>query len=84
MILRTMSADVHPDSPGADLLTTADVAELLGVTVATVNRWAAAGALEAAAMAGGRVFRRSVVVAFAADRADEAERVAARLREAAS
>lgn len=49
-----------------DLLTTADVAKLAGRTIATINRWAAAGRLQPAAQANGRVYRRGDVDEFLA------------------
>lgn len=69
-ILRMVRARscVSPD----DLLTTAQVAELAGKNIATVNRWAASGRLPTAAQANGRVFRRSDVEAFIAARTTEA------------
>lgn len=51
-----------------DLLTTAQVADLAGRSIATVNRWAAAELLPAAAQANGRVFRRGDVESFLAAR----------------
>ena len=60
-----------PTSPD-DLLTTAEVAELADKTVATVNRWAAAGLLVPAAQANGRLYRRAVVDEFLASRKEVA------------
>lgn len=51
-----------------DLLPTASVAELLGKSVATINRWATEGrlkpALEMGGKTGARLFRRSDVEAL--------------------
>lgn len=51
------------------MLTTAEVAEMVGKTVATVNRWAAAGVLPCAAQANGRLYRRRDVQRFMKQRA---------------
>lgn len=56
--------------PATNLLTTAEVAALLGTSVATVNRWAAAGKLPVAhslpGIRGARLFDRSDVEALRA------------------
>ena len=53
-----------------ELLTTGQVAEILGRSIATVNRYALAGQLPVAAQANGRLYRRSDVdVLAASDRA---------------
>lgn len=54
--------------PAGQLITTADVAAIAGVDVATVNRWATAGALKVEATAKGRVYRVGVVRRFLAAR----------------
>jgi excisionase family DNA binding protein len=61
--------DAQSYTSGADLLTTAEVAELVGKTIATVNRWAAAGLLPCAAQANGRLYRRRDVDRFLKQRA---------------
>lgn len=57
-----MSNVNHESDP---LVTTAEAAELLGVGVATINRWAASGELPTAAKGNGlrgpRHYRRSVI-----------------------
>jgi predicted site-specific integrase-resolvase len=53
-----------------ELLTTLQVAEILGRSIATVNRYALAGQLPVAAQANGRLYRRrDVDLLAAADRA---------------
>jgi len=53
-----------------ELLTTIQVAEILGRSIATVNRYALAGQLPVAAQANGRLYRRrDVDLLAAADRA---------------
>ena len=58
---------------GGDLLTTAQVAEMTGLSVATVNRRADKGEIPVAAKApgrrGARLFRREDVQALASERA---------------
>lgn len=53
-----------------DLIGTAEAAEIIGVRVGTVNRWAAEGVLEAAVTlpgkTGARLYRRSDVEAYKA------------------
>jgi len=65
--------------PTTDLLSTAEVADLLGASVATVNRWAASGKLPVAhalpGIRGARLFARSdVLVILEAEAADLARR----------
>lgn len=59
-----------------DLLSTAAVAELVGKTVATVNRWAAEGkitpAVEMTGKTGARLYRRSDITAFLDEQTAEA------------
>lgn len=58
--------------PVPELLTTAEAAHVLGVNVATVNRWAASGALapehKLPGPTGPRLFARDAVEAFADSR----------------
>ena len=65
-----MSNVAHEDG---DLLTTAQVAELTGLSVATVNRRADRGEIPVAAKApgkrGARLFRREDVESLASERA---------------
>ena len=65
-----MSNVAHEDG---DLLTTAQVAEMTGLSVATVNRRADKGEIPVAAKApgkrGARLFRREDVEALASERA---------------
>ncbi len=63
-----------------DLLTTAQVAELTGASIATISRWARTGKLEPAATAKGHVFHRADVLKLVAELATEAEAEAKRLR----
>lgn len=60
-----------------DLLPTKAVADLLGTTVATVNRWAIEGklavAVEMPGRTGARLYRRSDVDAFLAAKAEPTE-----------
>lgn len=60
-------------NPGDDLITTAQVAELLGVTVAWANKLAAKGALPVAhklpGLTGAYLFRREEIERIAAQRA---------------
>lgn len=57
-------------SMSTDLLTTAEVAELLGASVPSVNRWATSGRLpvaqQLAGVRGARLYRRSDVEALLA------------------
>lgn len=55
-----------PSCTPDDLLTTAQVARLASRTIATVNRWAASGALTVYAQANGRLYHRNDVEAFLA------------------
>lgn len=59
---------------------------MLGVSVATINRWAISGELEQAQQLpnGSRLFRRGVVRERAAQLAEEAEARAADLRAASA
>jgi excisionase family DNA binding protein len=59
--------------PNPDLLSTAEVAQLLGCRVNTVNRWVRIGrltpAVSLAGRTGARLFRRTDVEAMRRDRA---------------
>jgi excisionase family DNA binding protein len=59
-----------------DLISTTEVAEILGVSVATVNRWAAEGQLkprhEMPGRTGARLFSRRDVARFEAKRSKPA------------
>lgn len=51
-----------------DLLTTAEVAALAEVSIATVNRWGSSRRLTPVVVAKGRVYRRADVMKFLAQR----------------
>jgi predicted site-specific integrase-resolvase len=71
-----------------DLVPTAQAATMLGVSIATVNRWAQAGRLAVVAKGrgekGAQVFHRADVVQLAGELVAEAEARLATLRGAAS
>ena len=61
-----------PPMQTADLIPTAEAAEIVGVSVATINRWADKGRLRTAAQApghtGARLFAHSDVMRLAKER----------------
>ena len=73
--------------PTPDLIPTSEVAEIVGVSVATVNRWAESGRLRTAAQApgptGARLFARPDVLRLAKERRQKVAADLARLDAAA-
>ena len=72
-----------PTMQTADLIPTAEAAEIVGVSVATINRWADSGKLRTAVQApgptGARLFARPDVLAQAKERRQKVAAELARL-----